>query len=750
MCVCVCVRERERERYRDSTDMHRHLNYGSTSGGLNDDHESVPLTVVGSGIGLPSPSPSPSSTRTRRSTLFSSLSSLSSLFLLCTTLGLIVIVVAVASVVVVLTIMDDRGPVAGIENSDGRNSATINNFEQRVVQPSITSRPTPCENSQYKERYDHPLPEDWKQQLVDIMGGDEGSVITPQTLWSSSSKEQQDVLVSSLFWNQIIRINDNKNLDCGSQSERGSGSGRPAKAVLRVTSEQQIVDLLMWLVGHEQKFSIKSGGHNKAGYSYCPNCFVLDLAPMNRIIDDGDDDTITTTTSNTATATTTTNTDDDDNSRLVRIQPGLHGLELIRHTIPMSNASTGGYGAVVGVCPTVALGGFVLGGGYGWLSRQYGLASDNLISVRLIVMESTVIMTPTVSTVTTSTTSKPNMTVIANRPTMVPTVIDVNESTYPDLFWAMKGAGGGSFGVVTEMTYKVYPGYQDMNYNGILVVELADVPKFLVLLANMDRSGELPRQFTMIVEMYSIPRVGIQTGVDETSHDGKNTSFWFSDIGDLSAKNIESPVAFGCVWVSKTDDLVEGRKFMQETLPSIAGDRALMTVQDFPWTKNGVTGGEFPPSPPQYVECFSGFVTDATLETMTNIVQKLHAWSKEWYPIIQPDTELWGGAISDVEANSTSFPHRRAIFNVAAIVYVDVNMENSQQVFHDAVMFLKSNFHVLGLNGTYSNYQQRSLSREEYPRRYFGENIERLEAIKRKYDPQMLFDYRQGIPLVPV
>jgi len=288
-----------------------------------------------------------------------------------------------------------------------------------------------------------------------------------------------------------------------------------------------------------------------------------------------------------------------------------------------------------------------------------------------------------------------------------------------------------------------------MNYNGILVVELADVPQFLVLLANMDRDGKLPRQFTMIVEMYSIPGVGSQTDDDETSNDGKNNSFWLSDIGDVTAKNIKSPVAFGCAWVSKTADLVEGRKFMQETLPSIAGNRALMTVQDFPWTKNGATGGDFPPSPPQYVECFSGFVTDATLETMTNIVQTLHAWSKEWYPIIQPDTELWGGAISDVEANATSFPHRRAIFNVAAIVYVDIDMENSRQVFENAVMFLNNNFHALGLNGTYSNYQQRSLSREEYPRRYFGENIERLGAIKSKYDFLNFFDYRQGIPVVP-
>jgi len=102
-----------------------------------------------------------------------------------------------------------------------------------------------------------------------------------------------------------------------------------------------------------------------------------------------------------------------------------------------------------------------------------------------------VIMTPTVST----TTATANMTLITNHPTMVPTIIDVNEKNYPDLFWAMKGAGGGSFGVVTEMTYKIHPGYQDMNYNGVLVVDLADVPPFLVLLAKLSRVSRYELQW---------------------------------------------------------------------------------------------------------------------------------------------------------------------------------------------------------------------------------------------------------------
>jgi FAD/FMN-containing dehydrogenase len=594
------------------------------------------------------------------------------------------------------------------------------------------------------------LPLDWKQQLIKLIGDEEDVIIPP----SSTSPSSEHALISSLFWNQIIQMDDH---GVGSESENDDvddSKHKPAKAVLRITSEEQILEVLKWLLEHKQKFSIKSGGHNKAGYSYCPNGFVLDLSRLNRIVD------------------ISHRGDDEGDNRYgqgatVTVQPGVHGLELIRRTLkppyqrPQLNPTTAadselpfvhaetGYGAVVGVCPTVALGGFILNGGYGWLSRQYGLGSDNLVNVRLVVM----------STATSESDDDdggvlPPPIIFAGGPRndqMVPKVIDANMNQYSDLFWAMRGAGGGSFGVVTEMTYRLHHGYQDMNYNGVLFLELGDVPQFLVRVAAMDRAGELPRQFTMIAELYSVPGATSKGTVDVTSggmrkNESAAVSNWFSEAVDLTS-GMTSPVAFGCTWVSKVTQLDQGKIFLQQTLPLLAGENARMIVSDFPWTKNGATGADFPPSPPQYVECFSGFVTDATLGTMKNIVDRLHSWSEEWYPIIQPDTELWGGAISDVAANYTSFPHRRAIFNVAAIVYVDVDMVNAPLVFHDAVVFLKNNFHLLGLNGTYSNYQQRSLSSDEYPSRYFGENLERLKAIKKKYDPINVFDYAQGISI---
>jgi FAD binding domain len=70
------------------------------------------------------------------------------------------------------------------------------------------------------------------------------------------------------------------------------------------------------------------------------------------------------------------------------------------------------------------VGGLTLGGGYGWLSGQYGLVIDNLVQATVVIANgSAVVASPT---------------------------------SHPDLFWAIRG-GGGNFGIVTEFVLKAYP-----------------------------------------------------------------------------------------------------------------------------------------------------------------------------------------------------------------------------------------------------------------------------------------------------
>ena len=76
-----------------------------------------------------------------------------------------------------------------------------------------------------------------------------------------------------------------------------------------------------------------------------------------------------------------------------------------------------GYGGVVGFCPGVAEGGFLLGGGIGVQTRLHGLGLDNVLEVNMVDY-----------------TGK---------------VYEVSSSKHEDLFFALRGAGNGNFGVVT-------------------------------------------------------------------------------------------------------------------------------------------------------------------------------------------------------------------------------------------------------------------------------------------------------------
>ena len=104
--------------------------------------------------------------------------------------------------------------------------------------------------------------------------------------------------------------------------------------------------------------------------------------------------------------------------RIARVQGGVTWGVLDRETQVYGLATPGGLISSTGVA------GLTLGGGFGWLSRTYGLASDNLLSVELVDADGR--------------------------------VLTANAGEHEELFWAVRG-GGGNFGVVTSFEFALHP-----------------------------------------------------------------------------------------------------------------------------------------------------------------------------------------------------------------------------------------------------------------------------------------------------
>ncbi|MGN9757256.1 FAD-binding oxidoreductase [Streptomyces sp. SD31] len=166
---------------------------------------------------------------------------------------------------------------------------------------------------------------------------------------------------------------------------------RPA-VIAQCVDEDDVVRAVRFGRELDLNIAVRGGGHSVAGMALNDNGLVVDLRHMRAV-------TV------------------HPGAEAVRVAGGATMSDLDRATQLYGLATTGGRASTTGV------GGFVLGGGTGWLDRWCGLAVDNLLGVELVTAD-------------------------GGR-------VHANADENPDLFWALHG-GGGNFGIATAITLKLY------------------------------------------------------------------------------------------------------------------------------------------------------------------------------------------------------------------------------------------------------------------------------------------------------
>lgn len=217
-----------------------------------------------------------------------------------------------------------------------------------------------------------------------------------------------------------------------------SAIDRRPVAIVRCRGTADVVHAVNFARTQRLALSVRGGGHNVAGQAIVEGGVVVDLSAMRSVWV-------------------------DPKGRRVRVQGGATWADVDRETQLFGLATPGGLVSGTGVA------GFTLGGGIGWLVREFGLACDNLVGAEVVLATGS--------------------------------VLHVTETEHPELLWALRG-GGGNFGVVTSFEFLLHE-VGPVVYGGGLFYERDGADRRLAALAEFVKSA--PEKLTTLVVLANAP-----------------------------------------------------------------------------------------------------------------------------------------------------------------------------------------------------------------------------------------------------
>ncbi|WP_328537995.1 FAD-binding oxidoreductase [Streptomyces sp. NBC_00344] len=348
-----------------------------------------------------------------------------------------------------------------------------------------------------------------------------------------------------------------------------------------------------------------------------------------------------------------------------------------------------------GSCPTVGISGLTLGGGHGVASRAYGLTCDALTSATLVTADG--------KRLTASATQN------------------------KDLFWALRGAGNGNFGVVTEMTFRTHSAPQTVSAylswpwsKARAVIDAwqkwgPDQPDEIWSSAHLEAAtgGGAPG---VTIAAFSLGSYGdLQNAVDRLA-DAVGAS---ARSVSLRRRSYEQAmlVYAGCASLSEDQCHLPGPTPGRSTKGALQRE-TYSAASDF----------------------YDRTIPAAGLSALLNHVEsfsRLPATSGSGSVAL---TAL-GGAINRVDPSATAFVHRRSRVLAQYIASWRPGTSGSAQQ-----AWLKSTHTAMrpyASGGAYQNYIDPAL--KDWKKAYYGDGAARLAKLKQQYDPQKMFGFPQAL-----
>ncbi|KAH7909424.1 hypothetical protein BJ138DRAFT_1155354 [Hygrophoropsis aurantiaca] len=324
-----------------------------------------------------------------------------------------------------------------------------------------------------------------------------------------------------------------------------------------------------------------------------------------------------------------------------------------------------------------AAGGWVLGGGHSSLSPTYGLGVDNVVEMTVVLSTGQ--------------------------------LLTVNSYQHPDLFWALRGGGGGTFGILTSVTYRTYP---------VLPVQAA------LFAVNVSTPGVMQDFFAEFLRLHPTFSDAGWGGYGNSYSNQLSFIYLKPNATEAQANETFGPL------LSFTQNLTS------------QGVSAVWKPTHFDsWYE-------------MYLKFFSGVGQVGTnLMLGSRLIPRdtLANHSKELTEIVLPNGLTWnsvaGGQVSKIDPDSVGVnpAWRKAVLHITFGVGWDFGA--TAQAINAQIEILKAEekkLHDLTpKSGAYFN--EASLFEENWQYAFFGTHYPRLKAIKDKYDPHRLFIVAEGV-----
>jgi FAD/FMN-containing dehydrogenase len=417
---------------------------------------------------------------------------------------------------------------------------------------------------------------------------------------------------------------------------------RQPALIARCAGTADVITAVRFAARHQLRLAVRGAGHNIAGHGSCDDGLLIDLSGLRTV-------------------------HVDPAARIARVQPGATLGDLDHETQAF------GLAVPVGINSTTGIGGLTLGGGFGWLSRKYGLTVDNLISADMVTADGNLRR------------------------------LSADENS--ELFWAIRG-GGGNFGVVTSFEFSLHPVGPEI-LSGLVVHPAEDARGVLEhYRACADAASDDLCIWAVLRQAPPLPFL------PEKWH-GQNVvilaAFYAGDMAqgerELAAlRSYGKPIA----------DVIGPHPFV--------GWQAAFDPLLTPGARNYWKSHNFKELSPALI--------DVLLEHAGNL------------PSGQSEIFLarLGGEVNRRPSDATAYPHRDVEYVMNVHTRWDEPSEDDACVGWARRFFDATEPHATG--GVYVNFIPED---EERVTNAYGSNYQRLQKLKRKYDPENLFRLNQNI-----